>query len=103
MHLYTECKAIVLEAIEQVGHDDYAVLEFSQESCEGHEVAIYCGKAFEFCATQDTNDGEQYLEDCGGIVQEGDTFGSVACRIAFATLFVTCERIYNEILEEMEE
>jgi hypothetical protein len=101
MHLYTECKAIVLEAIDQVGHDEDAIQEFLHQSCDGHEVAIYYGKAIEFCYTQDTNDGEYWLDELGA-VKPGDTFGSIACRIAFATLFVTCERIYNDIVEELE-
>jgi hypothetical protein len=102
MHLYTEAKAIVSEAIEQVGTDRDELQQFIHESCDGHEVTIYYGKAIEFCATQETSDGEQRLEDCGTIVQEGDTFGGIACRIAFATLYCACERVLDETLEEME-
>ena len=53
---------------------------------DGHEVAIYYGQAIQFCSENDTSDGEQYLEDCGGISQEGDSFGQIACRVAYATL-----------------
>ena len=102
MHLYKEAKAIVSEAIEQVGTDRDELEQFIRESCDGHEVAIYYGKAIEFCATQDTNDGEQWLEDCGTLVQAGDTFGGIACRIAFATLYCACERVLDETLEKME-
>ena len=103
MHIYTEAKSIVTEAIEQVGLDRDDLQEFIQQSIDGHEVCIYNGKAIAFCATQDTNDGEAWLEDCGGIVQEGDTFGSIACRIAFATLYVACETTLEETLNEMED
>ena len=103
MHLHTECEAIVSEAIEQLGTDcEDSLREFLHESCDGHEVSIYYGKGIEFCATQDTDDGEDWLEDCGGIVQPGDTFGAIACRIAFATLLCECERILTEKLEELE-
>jgi hypothetical protein len=103
MHIYTEAKSIVTEAIEQVGLDRDDLQAFIHQSCDGHQVAIYHGKAIEFCATQDTNDGEEWLEDCGSIVQDGDTFGSIACRIAFATLYVACETILEETLNEMED
>jgi hypothetical protein len=102
MHLYTYAKAIVSEAIEQVGTDRDELQQFIHESCDGHGVTIYYGKAIEFCATQDTDDGEQWLEDCGTLVQAGDTFGGIACRIAFATLYCACERVLDETLEEME-
>jgi hypothetical protein len=102
MHLYTEAKSIVSEAIEQVGTDRDELQQFIYESCDGHQIAIYYGKAIEFCATQDTNDGEEWLEDYSTLVQAGDTFGGIACRIAFATLYCACERVLEETLEEME-
>ena len=103
MHLYAECEAIVLEAIEQLGTDcENSLREFLHESCDGHEVSIYYHKAITFCSEQDTDDGEDWLEDCGCIVQQGDTFGAIACRIAFATLLCECERILTEKLEELE-
>ena len=103
MHLYTKCEEIVLEAIEQLGTDcEDSLRESLHESCDGHGVSIYYGKGIEFCATQETSDGEDWLEDCGGIVQDGDSFGQIACRIAFATLLCECERILAEKLEELE-
>ena len=108
MNIYKECEAIVLEAMEEVrcqgdpsDMEDEA-REFIHQSCDGHETVIYYHKAITFCATQDTSDGEDWLEDCGGIAQEGDTFGAIACRIAFATLLCECERILAEKLEELE-
>ena len=103
MHLYKECETIVLEAIEQLGTDcEDSLREFLHESCDGHEVAIYYRKALEFCADQDTSDGEDWLEDCGGFCNHDDTFGQIACRVAFATLLCECERILSDKLEEME-
>ena len=103
MHLYTEAKAIALEAWNESGFDIDTAMEFVHQSCDGHEIAIYYGKAIEFCATQDTSDGEDWLDDCGGIVQSGDTFGSIACRIAFATLLVATQEALIEIEEEHKE
>tara|TARA_R110000744_G_scaffold317824_1_gene424409 strand:+ start:662 stop:1003 length:342 start_codon:yes stop_codon:yes gene_type:complete len=110
MNIYKECKAMALEAIEEAQRDNAtiddireAAQDYLHQSCDGHEVAIYYHKAIEFCSEVGTSAGEAYLEDCGGIAHEGDTFGQIACRIAFATLLCECERILEEILEEMEE
>jgi len=103
MHLYTEAKAIALEAWNESGFDMDDAMEFVHESCDGHEIAIYYAKAISFCATQDTSDGEDWLEDCGGIVQSGDTFGGIACRIAFATLLVAAHDVLHEIAYQHEE
>jgi len=103
MHLYTEAKAIAQEAWNESGFDIDTAMEFAHESCDGHEISVYYGKGIQFCADQDTNDGEEWLEDCGGIVQDGDSFGSIACRIAFATLLVAAQEILQEIAGEQEE
>ena len=103
MHLYTEAKSIALEAWNESDFDIDTAMDFIHESCDGHEIAIYYAKAIQFCADQDTNDGEQWLEDCGGIAQDGDTFGQIACRIAFATLLVATQEALHEIADEHEE
>ena len=103
MHLYTEAKAIALEAWNESNFDLDTAMEFVHQSCDGHEIAIYYGKAIEFCAAQDTSEGEQWLEDCDSLVQSGDTFGGIACRIAFATLLVAAQEALQEIANNYEE
>jgi len=103
MNLYTEAKTIALEAWNESNFDLDDAMESVQESCDGHEISIYFYKAIQFCADQDTSDGEQWLEDCGGITQTGDTFGSIACRIAFATLLVATQEALQEIADTYEE
>ena len=103
MNLYTEAKAIALEAWNESGFDLDTAMEFTHESCDGHEIAIYYAKAISFCATQDTSEGEQWLEDCDSLVQSGDTFVSIACRIAFATLLVATQEALQEIADKHEE
>ena len=103
MHLYTEAQAIAIEAWEESGgvYDD--AMDFIHQSCDGHEVSIYYHKAIQFCADQDTSDGEQWLEEIGGIVRNSDTFGAIACRIAFATLYCAACEALNDIQEESEQ
>ena len=101
-NLYKEATAIAQEAIEQVGTDRDECEDFIHQTCDGHEVAIYYHKAIQFCADQDTSDGEQWLEDCGGIAQLGDSFGQIACRMAFATLLGAAQERLYAMLEEQE-
>ena len=101
MHIYTEAKSIVTDALEQADGDFDAARDHLHESCDGHEVAIYYGKAIKFCAEQDTSAGEDWLEDIGGIAQPGDTFGQIACRIAFATLLCECESVLADMESEL--
>ena len=103
MHLYREAKAIAQEAWKESEFDQDDAQEFVHQTCDGHEVSIYYYKAIQFCADCDTSDGEEYLEDCGGIAQDGDTFGQIACRIAFATLLCASMSCLEEIMSEHEE
>lgn len=103
MNLYTEARALAEEALAESEGDMDAARDFLHESCDGHEIAIYYHKAIAFCAEQNTGPGEDWLEDCGGIAQPGDTFGAIACRIAFATLLCAAEDALCEIAEEAEE
>lgn len=103
MNLYKEAEAIAKEAWEESEFDKEAAQDFIHESCDGHEVSIYYGKAINLCANVDTSDGESYLEDCGGIAQEGDSFGQIACRIAYATLLQESMFRLEEIIAEYEE
>jgi CRP-like cAMP-binding protein len=102
MHLYTEARTIAQEALTECEGDFDAARDTLHQTCDGHEVAIYYHKAIQFCAEQNTSDGEQWLEDCGGIAQPGDSFGQIACRIAFATLLCAAEEALAELEQEAE-
>lgn len=101
MNLYTEAKAMASEALEQAEGCFDTAQDYLHQTCDGHEIAIYYHKAIQFCAEQNTSDGEDWLEDCGGIAQEGDTFGTIACRIAFATLYVRAQDALYEMQDEL--
>jgi hypothetical protein len=103
MNLHNEAKSIANEAWLESEHDEDEARGFIHQSCDGHEVAIYYHKAITFCAEQNTNSGEDYLEDMGGMVQPGDSFGQIACRIAFATLLCASEDALRDIIAEHEE
>ena len=103
MNLYTEARTIAMEAISESRDYDYDIQELIHDACDSHEVVIYYHKAIQFCASQDTSDGEAWLEDAGGISQEGDTLGAFACRVAFATLYCAAMDALTEIEAELED
>ena len=104
MNLHKEAKALAIEAIEECEGNFEEARDFIWQSCDSHEIAIYYHKAIQFCAEHDTSAGEEFLEDAGGIAQPGDTFGQIACRIAFATLYcAACEELEKLDCEDWEE
>jgi len=104
MNLYNEAKAIASEAIKELGTDNIDELDqFIYESCDSNEVVIYPHKGIKFCSEQDTSEGEYWLEDCGGIVQPGDSFGDIACRIAFETLYCASREALDDMLKDVGE
>jgi len=102
MNLYTEARTIAQEALTECEGDFVDARDMLHQTCDGHEIAIYYHKAIQFCAEQDTSAGEEWLEDCGGITQPGDSFGQIACRIAFATLLCAAEEALAELEQEAE-
>lgn len=103
MNLYTEARQIALECLTNANGDEDTARDYIHEECDMHECVIYYHKAIELCAEHDTSAGEEWLEDCGGIAQPGDSFGKIACRIAFATLYCAANDALSEIIEEREE
>jgi len=99
MNVYKEAETIAKEIMQECNGDRDAAFDLAHEHCDGHEIAIYYYKGIKFCAEHDTSDGEDWLEDCGGIAQPGDSFGQIACRIAFATLLCAVQSKIDELAE----
>ena len=99
-NLYKEAQEIAQDAWEESNGDIDSAMDFVFQTVDSHEISIYYGKALAFCTDQNTSEGESYLEDCGGIAQEGDSFGQIACRIAFATLLCASQKALYEIEKE---
>ena len=97
MNLYKEAHSIAREAFNEAREYGEDAIDIIHQMCDGHEVAIYYHKAIQFCADHDTSAGEDWLEDAGGIAQPGDTFGQIACQIAFATLYCAAMDALSEL------
>ena len=102
MNLYTEARSIAAEALRESRGYGGEPHDFIPELCDSRDIVIYYHKAIQFCAEHNTDDGESFLEDCGGIAQPGDTFGMIACRIAFATLYCAALDALAELESESE-
>ncbi len=104
MNLYQQARRIALEAWEESAHDVDDAEEFVWQSAESTEEAIYHYKGIQFCCDNNTDDGEQWIEDAfGNIAREGESFGQIACRIAWATIGCAAMDCLREIEEESEE
>ena len=109
MNMYIEAqsyaKDLIQEAIEAGMTTEQEIEEYAFDLvpafCDGLGCVIYYHQAIEFCARNNTNEGEQWLEDCGGIAQPGDSFGQIASRIAYATMTVAIEQEIREQVEQM--
>jgi len=102
MNLYTEAREIAKEALEQAEGCFDTAQDYLHDLCDMHQISIYYHKAIEFCANENTTDGESWLADSGGIAQEGDSFSTIACKIAFATLLVRSQDALHEMEDEAE-
>jgi hypothetical protein len=99
---YAEALRIAREALDNTDNEDEA-REYLHQTCDGHAWSIYYGSAIQLCSILDTSEGEAWLEDCGGIAQPGDSFGNIACRIAFATLLCEAEDKLRKLIYERED
>lgn len=98
--LTKEAESLARKIWEESCGDESVARDLAHQYADGHEIAIYYHKAIQVCADCRTDDGEQWLEDCGGICQPGDSFGQIACRIAFAELLCRIESALSDIIEE---
>ena len=103
MNLYKEARAIAEDAWKESQGDFDMAQDYIIQSCDGHEISIYFYHAMKAIADWNTDEGEQWLKDCGGIAQPGDSFGQIACRVAYATLYCAAMEWLSELEEKESE
>ena len=69
--------------IEQFGGE---FSDMAWERADGSEHVIYYFNAKQLCSHCNTDDGEQFIDDIGGI-PAGKSFDEIACMIAFGELY----------------
>ena len=104
MNLYKHAKSIAEEALEEAaGSEGYTPQSLIQLTCAYHDASVYYRDGIAFCNEQDTDKGAAWLDEGGGIAYTGDTFGAIACRLAFATLCVAALKCLDELLEQQKD
>lgn len=79
--------------------EDYRddMMDRVHETVDGHEWIIYHYRAHQICAECDTDEGEQFLEDCG--MPETPTYDGLASIIAFGEMRARVEAAIDELIE----
>jgi hypothetical protein len=109
--LWAECKSLAAEIFEEFKRDhgadfdpeDYRddMNDRAHETADGHAWVIYTYRAIQLCSDCDTTRGEEFLDDIGG-VEKGDTFGGIACKIAYGEIRRRVEEELDEIINAYE-
>ena len=89
------------EMISQNEDEDWA-RDYVYETVDCHEYVIYYYQAHQVCQNCNTDDGEAWLEDCGGFMA-GDTYDSMATKIAFGELMTRTQTALEQLLENYDE
>jgi hypothetical protein len=93
--LQNEAIEIAKQGIREEREFGVPALEYVQQACDGHEWVIYTYKAIKLCAECNTDEGEQYLDDCG--LDQFDSFGDHATKLAYATMLGACQAALCEL------
>ena len=89
---------IATEALELVtveGKADYEAEDFICESVDGSEWVIYYYKAHQVCQNCNTDQGAQWLEDCG---LTGESYDDYATKLAYGELYCRASQMLTEKL-----
>ena len=89
------------EMISQNEDEDWA-RDYVYETVDCHEYVIYYYQAHQVCQNCNTNEGELFLEDCGGF-QRGDTYDTMATKIAYGELMTRTQTALEQLLENYDE
>ena len=92
---------IAAEIISECDSNRDAATERAHESADGSEWAIYYYKAHELCQNCNTDNGEQFYEDCGP--WEDLTYNGIASIIAYGELLARIELAINSKIDEAED
>ena len=95
--LKEEANSIACDAVEEQKDHGTDAEEYIWQTIDGHEWVIYTYKAIKLCAECSTDDGEQWLDDCG--YDKFDSFGDHATKLAYATLHELTMSAYSEMAE----
>ena len=91
---------IAAEIISECNGEHDTALELAHEGADNSEWAIYYHKAHELCQNCNTENGEQFFEDCGP--WEDLTYNGIASIIAYGELNARIIQVINAKIDEAE-
>lgn len=86
------------EILRECDGDRDIAIDRAHESADGSEWAIYYSKAHELCQNCNTDNGEQFYEDCGP--WEDVTYNGIASIIAYGELRARIEQAIDAKIDE---
>ena len=87
----------IAEEIASQSEDMDAALDLVWQYADGSEHVIYYAKAHELCRNCDTENGEEFIQDCFSDVPM--TYDDMACRIAYGEIGSRINHKLYEIFE----
>ena len=94
------CDAIASEILEECEGDRDKAFDLAHEHADGSEYAIYYSKAHEVCQNCNTDNGEQFYEDCGPFADP--TYDRIASIIAYGEIRCRVEAAIDAQLSNRE-
>ena len=98
------CSEIGTEIAHEIasdGGDENDLQERVWEYVDGCEHVIYYHRARTICCCCDTDQGQEFLDDMGGI-EAGLSFGDICIRIAFGEIYQRTMDVAQEKFEELQ-
>ena len=87
-----------LTLITEEGKADYEAEDFICESVDGSEWVIYYYKAHMLCQNCNTDQGAQWMDDCG---IKGDSYDDYATKLAYGELYCRASDALSTKIEEL--
>ena len=94
-NIHTRINEMASEILEEANNNLDEALDLCHEYADGLDVVIYYGKAIDYCANNNTDRGEEYIEEMGGF--NATHFGGIACELAFADIYQRLIEAVNEL------
>ena len=88
------------EILRECDGDRNRAMDRAHESADGSEWAIYYHKAHELCQNCNTDNGEQFYEDCGP--WDDITYDKIATIIAYGELHARIAQAIDTKIDEAE-
>lgn len=100
-HLTEYCNDIAADIVrDAAGYEE--AMDWASESADGSEHVIYTYKAHKLCLECNTDQGEEFLDDCYGN-EHGKSYDELASIIAYGEIYSRIQSAIHEIFQAKED